>query len=415
MVMEKSVSARAGRNLQDHNYESLDALHSRLGIDQLWDIDTYVDPENSVPYSSEFASLEISSDEIPVVGDGNPQTKSVMPWDTTTGTQGLSLLGRRMAFVKKRQQVLQKTYEECRRITAIFSKTFYLGTTLLSEEKRCAVWAIYTWCRRTDDLVDGPRVQQRNDLLRSVLQDWEARVQDIFAGKARDALDLTLVDTISKFPNISLSPFRDLIRGMLMDVDQDRFETFDDLYVYCYRVAGTVGLMTLPIMGTVKGGREALRGAVEPAIALGIGLQLTNILRDVGEDRLRGRIYLPLEDLKRFNYSEADLFNGVLDSRYKNLMKFQIARARRYFRQAQKGVPLLSEDSRLPVQASLDMYSQILDALEKNDYDNFNRRAYISKTRKLATVPLSYLRTRTSDSWKPILFVADFLFRARQA
>lgn len=150
--------------------------------------------------------------------------------------------------------------------------------------------------------------------------------------------------------------------------------------------------MTLPIMGTKQGDREGLRQAVEPAVALGIGLQLTNIFRDVGEDRLRGRIYLPLEDLKRFNYTEQDLLNCVLDARYVNLMKFQVARARRYFRQAERGVHLLAEDSRFPVQASLDMYSQILDVLEANGYDNFNRRAHITKFRKFSILPVSLLR-----------------------
>lgn len=381
-------------------------MHDRLGIDKLWDSDSY----QSANYELEMDDIDqTNSDDVPVVGDDSLVTKSGMPWDTTTGAQGVSYLGRRMLFLRKRQQVLLKSYEECRRITSLFSKTFYLGTTLLSPEKRRAVWAIYTWCRRTDDLVDGPRVQQRSAYLRNVLAEWETRLDEIFEGGGRDSLDLAVADTVSNFPELTSSPFRDMIKGMIMDVDQARFETFDDLYLYCYRVAGTVGLMTLPIMGTVQPGREGLRGAVQPAIALGIGLQLTNILRDVGEDRLRGRIYLPMEDLRRFNYTEQDLFNCVLDSRYKNLMKYEIARARRYFRQAERGVHLLAEDSRLPVQASLDMYSQILDVLEENGYDNFNRRAYISKSRKLATVPVSYLRTRESDAWKPALAAAEFL------
>nr|ATQ35984.1 phytoene synthetase [Chondrus crispus] len=336
-----------------------------------------------------------------------------MPWDTTTGAAGISLLGRRMLFLRKRQQILAKSYEECRRITALFSKTFYLGTTLLNPDKRKAVWAVYTWCRRTDDLVDGPRVSQRSADLLPMLADWELRLQNIFDARATDALDLAMVDAIANYPDVSISPFRDMIKGMIMDVEQDRFETFDDLYLYCYRVAGTVGLMTLPIMGTVEPGQQGLAAATKAALALGIGLQLTNILRDVGEDRLRGRIYLPLEDLRRFNYTEDDLFNCVLDSRYKNLIKFQIARARGYFRQAQKGVHLLAEDSQLPVQASLDMYSQILDVLEENGYDNFNKRAYVSKSRKLATVPVSYLKTRRSPAWKPLQTAAGFLLNAK--
>ena len=109
--------------------------------------------------------------------------------------------------------------------------------------------------------------------------------------------------------------------------------------------------------------------------------------------------------------------NCVLDSRYRNLMKSEIARARRYFRQAEKGVHLLSEDSRLPVQASLDTYSQILNVLESNGYDNFNRRAYISKSRKLCTVPISYLRTKQTPEWKPVLNALEFLlnFKSRSA
>lgn len=404
MVMQKPMAPGSGRSLNNPHPESFDALHSRLGIDKLWDSDHNADQMQS---SHDLDSSSSFTEDIPVVGDCS--TPTVMPWDTTTGARGIGLLGRRMQFIRRQQEVLRKSYEECRRITALFSKTFYLGTTLLSPQKQRAVWAIYTWCRRTDDLVDGPRVQQRSDQLRAVLSEWEKRLYDIFDGRAVDALDLTLKDTVSNYPELTVSPFRDMIRGMLMDVDQCRFETFDDLYVYCYRVAGTVGLMTLPIMSTVKPGREGLREAMEPAVALGIGLQLTNILRDVGEDRLRGRIYLPLEDLRRFNYSEEDLFNCVLDSRYRELMKFEIARARSYFEEARKGVPLLSEDSRLPVQASLDMYSQILNVLEENGYDNFNRRAYISKSRKLATLPVSYLRTRTSEAWKPIRIVAEFM------
>eukprot|EP00597_Dinobryon_sp_UTEXLB2267_P011377 CAMPEP_0170130522 /NCGR_PEP_ID=MMETSP0020_2-20130122/22650_1 /TAXON_ID=98059 /ORGANISM="Dinobryon sp., Strain UTEXLB2267" /LENGTH=156 /DNA_ID=CAMNT_0010365317 /DNA_START=154 /DNA_END=620 /DNA_ORIENTATION=- len=130
-----------------------------------------------------------------------------------------------------REEALALSYRRCEYVTKLFSKTFYMGTSLMKPEARKHVWAIYAWCRRTDDIVDSPR-----------------------AG-------------------------------------QERYETFDELYLYCYRVAGTVGLMTLPVLGTAPG--YTMEQAAEPAIALGIGLQLTNILRDVGEDLERGRIYLP--------------------------------------------------------------------------------------------------------------------------
>lgn len=396
MIMEQS--SRWERRATAPANENLDDMHDRLGLDKLWE-------EGEKDLTAGL--MDTNSDDVAVVGDKN--VKTYMPWDTTTGAAGISLLGRRLAFSRKRQAMLDSSYEECRRITALFSKTFYMGTQLLSEEKRKAVWAVYTWCRRTDDLVDGPRVIQRSDHLTEVLKDWELRLEEIFDGKGRDTLDMAMADAVATYNDLDIGPFRDMVKGMVMDVEQSRFETWDDLYLYCYRVAGTVGLMTLPIMGTAKEGREGVKGATKAAVSLGIALQLTNILRDVGEDRLRGRIYLPLEDLRRFNYSEEDLFNCVLDNRYKNLMKFEIARARRYFRAAQKGVHLLSEDSRLPVQASLDMYSQILDVLEENGYDNFNRRAYVSKSKKITTMPLSYLRTRKSESWKPLLTAAEYV------
>nr|ATQ35981.1 phytoene synthetase [Grateloupia chiangii] len=414
MVMEKPMSPSSNVNWSKYHIENFDTLHTRLGIDKLWQQDAEGNHHNAQDASKKGTALKEALDDIVVTGDELLSTQSVVPWDTTTGVRSLNYLGRQMNFLRKRQKMLKTSYEECRRITAVFSKTFYLGTTFLSPAKRAAVWAIYAWCRRTDDLVDGPRVQQRHDHLRTVLAEWEQRLIGIFQGRGRDSLDLALVDAVEQNPDITISPFRDMIRGMLMDVDQTRFETFDDLYVYCYRVAGTVGLMTLPVMGTVKPGREGLREAMGPALALGVGLQLTNILRDVGEDRLRGRIYIPLEDLRRFKYTEEDLFNGVLDSRYRELMKFEIARARGYFKEARKGVKLLADDSRLPVQTSLDMYSQILEVLEENGYDNFNRRAYVSKTQKLITLPVSYLRCRTSDAWKPIRIAAEFLLGVKQ-
>lgn len=437
-LLDKSVNSNStARQNNAQLPEPVDSMHGRLGIQALWlpeqnngatsvatagttsttasrAFTTSTVSSDSSLDSSTLSHPTVNSSDVPVFAEGDPESEpsvTAMPWDTTTGggARAISLLDHRFQSVRKRQQLLSRSYDECRRITALFSKTFYMGTSLLSPEKRRAVWAIYTWCRRTDDIVDGPRVQQRSSGLRDALEEWENRLVDIFAGRARDALDLALVDAIQSFPNITPTPFIDMIKGMEMDVEKSRFETFDELYLYCYRVAGTVGLMTLPVMGTRYPGREGLRAAVEPAVALGIALQLTNILRDVGEDRLRGRIYLPLEDLRRFNYSEQDLLNCVRDSRYRNLIKFQIARARGYFRQAQRGVHLLSEDTRFPVQASLDMYSQILDVVEENDYDNFDRRAHITKERKLVTLPVSFLRAKESPSWKPILTALEFL------
>ncbi|NES24833.1 MAG: squalene/phytoene synthase family protein, partial [Symploca sp. SIO3E6] len=204
------------------------------------------------------------------------------------------------------------SYEICRQITAKYAKTFYLGTLLMPEAKRRAIWAIYAWCRRTDELVDGP---QSSLTTPETLDRWENHLESLFAGQPTDDPDVALVDTIQRFP-MDIEPFRDMIAGQRMDLYRRRYETFTELNLYCYRVAGTVGLMSCAVLGLESSSQTPwsqpldTKYPTEEAIALGIACQLTNILRDVGEDAKRGRIYLPLEELALFDYTEADLFNG---------------------------------------------------------------------------------------------------------
>ena len=179
---------------------------------------------------------------------------------------------------------------------------------------------------------------------------------------------------------------------------QERYANFQDLYLYCYRVAGTVGLMTLPILGTAEGVTE--EEAAGPAIDLGIALQLTNILRDVGEDLERGRIYLPQDEMASFGLTEEEMYSCTVTSKYESFMKFQIARARDYYKRAQKGVPMLAPSGRFAVQASLDLYSRILDVIERNGYDNFRKRAFTTKLEKLAILPGSYLNSMSPGEKK---------------
>ncbi|HBE21178.1 MAG TPA: phytoene synthase [Cyanobacteria bacterium UBA11159] len=287
-------------------------------------------------------------------------------------------------------------YEICRQITAKYAKTFYLATWLMPEEKRRAIWAIYVWCRRTDELVDGPQARLTTT---ETLDRWEKQLESVFAGEPVDDTDVALVDTLQRFP-MDIAPFRDMIAGQRMDLHRSRYETFEELKLYCYRVAGTVGLMTSPVLGldTSKGktpwNAPNSNNPIEEAIALGIAKQLTNILRDVGEDAQRGRIYLPLEDLAMFNYTEADLFNGVVDDRWKALMRFQIQRAHKFYSQAEKAIGLLCRDSRWPVWAATMLYQGILDVIERNQYDVFRQRAYVSTSRKLLHLPVAWLRAQ---------------------
>jgi 15-cis-phytoene synthase len=151
--------------------------------------------------------------------------------------------------------VMRKAYEESGQVTSAFAKTFYLGTQLLPEKAREAIWAIYVWCRRTDEIVDAPR--ENDDAMLADLSAWEIRLENLWTyGDVVDVFDLCLLDVHISYPNLEITPFVDMIRGMLMDVPslgQDRYETFDELHLYCYRVAGTVGLMSMPILGCASG------------------------------------------------------------------------------------------------------------------------------------------------------------------
>jgi len=226
------------------------------------------------------------------------------------------------------------------------------------------------------------------------LKAWKGRLDRIWVGEPTDNLDLALADAKKRYPELSIDPYVDMIDGMLMDTPghelfQDRYATWDELYTYCYRVAGTVGLMVLPVLGAAEG--FTLEEATAPGLALGIAFQITNILRDVGEDALRGRIYLPKEDMDRFGVTEKQILDGIVDENYKNLVKFEIARAEEYYASAEEGVAMLAPEARLAVASSLRVYKGILAKLVANDYDNFRKRAYVSKLEKFLFLPESWL------------------------
>lgn len=292
--------------------------------------------------------------------------------------------------------VLEQAYERCGEVTSEYAKTFYLGTQLMTPVQAKAIWAVYVWCRRTDELVDGPNASR---ITPKALDRWEERLEALFDGRPYDELDAALTDTISRFP-VHIQPFRDMIEGMRMDLVKSRYETFDELYEYCYRVAGTVALMSTPIMGVDPRYKGPLEPVYRAALALGTANQLTNILRDVGEDAYqRNRIYVPLEELDRFKISEKEIMNGLhssatgkMDDRWRSFMNFQIGRAHEYFAEAEAGVDLLDGKARWPVWSALILYRQILDAIETNGYDNFSKRAYVPKWRKFMSLPVAYTR-----------------------
>ncbi|KGG01245.1 MULTISPECIES: phytoene synthase [Prochlorococcus] len=293
---------------------------------------------------------------------------------------------------------LDQAYEICRKETQQWAKTFYLGTLLLPQEKRKAIWAIYVWCRRTDEIMDSVEASTKSqDELSDNLDEWEENTRNVFKGNIKSELDSVLLDTIEKYPQ-SIKPYLDMIDGQRMDLNKFRYKNFDELKLYCYRVAGTVGLMTQNVMGIDSAYTSAPWSAMpdpsEAAIALGIANQLTNILRDVGEDRQRGRIYLPQVDIEKFNYSEEELLQGKINKQWKSLMNFQLTRAREWFQKSEDGIKWLSSDARWPVWTSLRLYRGILDSIERLDYDVFNNRAFVKNSVKALEIPISFLISR---------------------
>jgi len=281
---------------------------------------------------------------------------------------------------------LQKAYTQCRLITRVHAKTFYMATRFLPYAKQRSIFAIYGLCRYLDDLVDESEDLVKNHQI-SPGQVYEQL--DIFKKnliktyRGVDQSDPILVafsDTLKRF-EISLELPLLLLDGVKSDLSKNRYETFDELYDYSYKVASVVGLMTSEVFGYSN------KKALDYAVDLGIAMQLTNILRDVGEDLHRNRIYLPAEELSEFNVDMDAFKNGEITLEFISLMQFQINRARQYYDQAELGISMLSRDSRLPVRLARENYSRILDKIEENNYDVFNHRAFLSSTEKLSIIP----------------------------
>lgn len=262
----------------------------------------------------------------------------------------------------------------CRAIAHRHSKTFYWSSLFLPAARRRAIWAVYAFCRRTDDIVDrdAPVAERAAQLDR-----WECDVVDAFAGRAGDPVLVALACAVARY-RIPLVPALDLVRGVRQDLYVRRYATYDELSAYCDLVAATVGQLILPILGARDPRAE------HHAIVLGRAMQLTNILRDVGEDAQMGRLYLPVDDVERFGCSaEAILARTALDERFVALMQFEIARVRALYAQAEPGIAMLEPGSRFTAGVALSLYRAILDRIEANDYDVFGRRAYVPLRGKL--------------------------------
>lgn len=272
---------------------------------------------------------------------------------------------------------MEGAFAESERITRENSKTFFTATGLLPEAARRAIRALYGFCRSTDDLVD------RDGATLADVEAWRARVALPAAAQPEAALRAWAF--IREQYSVNPRYEAELIDGVALDIGKQRYATWPELERYCYLVASTVGLMSMPIVGLADG--ATFDEAAPYAIRLGVALQLTNILRDVGEDAARGRVYLPGSDLARFGLTDEDLLNGVHDERFTELMKFEIRRARDLYAGALPGIALLSPAARPAVGAAALLYRAILDEIETIDYRVYAQRAHTSGLQKLLMLP----------------------------
>jgi phytoene synthase len=290
---------------------------------------------------------------------------------------------------------LDKAYEYCETVTRTHAKSFYFAAKFLPKAKRPPIYAIYALCRHVDDEIDEAVLRSDAESAQ-VLENWKRKLEAIYDHRTDTDVEIdpqqSLVfaawrHLLEKYKIRQELPL-DLMRGVRQDTVVKRYETFEELYVYCYRVASTVGLMASEIFGYEA--PETLMYAEK----LGIAMQLTNILRDIREDAAMGRIYLPQEDLRRFGVTEEQIFENRIDDSFLELMKFQIERARRYYRESEPGIGLLERDTRFTVLLALRLYSGILDEIETLDYNVFKERAHTGKFQKLASIPKVWLEAR---------------------
>jgi len=265
---------------------------------------------------------------------------------------------------------IEQSYAYSKRVARTRAKNFYYSFLLLSAQQRKAMCAIYAYMRHADDLSDEPGAS------RAALEDWrnqlEAALDGHFSGHP---VWPAFHHTVRRF-GIPHQYLREMIDGVVSDLEPRRFETFAELYHYCYQVASVVGLTTIHIFGFDT------PSALPLAEKCGVAFQLTNILRDIREDAGRGRLYLPCEDLRRFGVTEEDLRAGRRTSGFVEMMRFETARARSFYQESAPLLDLIHPRSRPSLSALISIYSRLLERIEQANYDVFTRRVRLSAIEK---------------------------------
>ncbi len=283
------------------------------------------------------------------------------------------------------QPDLDAAYDLCRRITKAEAKNFYYAFRTLPALKRRAIYAAYAFCRLCDDISDDAMSREgRIEGFRGVRESLALAREN----RSDEPVFAALADAALRF-GIPWEHFDEIVAGVEMDLDITRYETFDDLREYCHKVASVVGLVSIEIFG-----HDDHPEVEKYAVDLGLAMQLTNILRDIKEDAERDRVYLPQDELLRFECSEDDLTNGVVNEPFRELMRFQVRRAREFFDSGRKLIPLLEPDARACTAVLMGVYASILDRIEASDYDVFSQRMSLSTGQKLMTMAKLWTMSR---------------------
>ena len=285
---------------------------------------------------------------------------------------------------------LRASYAECKRLNSLHGKTYYLATLLLPPEKRPFVHALYGFARYADEIVDDLNSTLSDDEKAAELSTWGSQVlADIKSGVSHDHIGRALVDTVNRF-EIPIAHFEAFMKSMTMDLTVSEYQTFEDLMEYVYGSASVIGLQMVPILGASS------PNANIAAEKLGTAFQLANFIRDVGEDLDRGRIYLPIDELKSHGVTHEMLEARVLTPQIKSALKEQIARVRRLQKEAAPGIKLLAPQSQACIEAASELYCGIVDEVEKIDFQIFDKRAKTSTWRRIKVAFPALLRARAA-------------------
>ena len=291
----------------------------------------------------------------------------------------------RIEFINSTNKV---QFKLARSLTAHYAKSFYLAAAFLPRKKRWATYALYGFCRYVDNLIDTPR----NRSTAEVIQELDYIEKEIKIGYRTGESEHPILRpflAVVHYYSVPLDLPIELIEGVRMDTHKQRYDNFKELYLFAYRVAGVVGLMMTPLLGY----RDP--GALLHAEKLGIAMQLTNILRDIQEDKNIDRIYLPMDEIRRFQVNLQDFFEEQFTPPLKELIQFQVERAHHFYDQADTGIKLLDRDAQFPIYSASKIYRGILKKIELQNYNPFLGRVFVPQRKKIMILSKEILRTKT--------------------